>query len=262
MTFHPKPYPGVQLNRKHRLAKGLTGCWIMNEHSGDVVFDSSVNTIHGTNDGADWVPDGLNFSGAERVELGKVLIGDLDAFTISARFNGAAGGSIYAEGYTVNAQWTILFQIDDGAPFSARIYFKENNVWKALCVGTTAVNDGWHTATISQKSKSFRTIYIDGIPEATNNDVVGDMSIINTANIGVLERTDLAAYFVGEIAYVHTHNRAFSDDDADLYNRDPYGMFKRSMIPTSMCYTTPVGAIMNQFQGPNIGADLFNGALL
>lgn len=239
MTFHQKPQLGIQLNHKHPLAKGLINCWIMNETTGDIVFDRGSLYNHGANLGANWIPKGLNFAGAERVELPILSIEDRATFTISTRFNGAAGGIMYGEGFNGDTQWTILLQIDDGAPFSGRYYVKDNNVWKALTAGTTTVNDGWHTVSISQKSKSFRTIYIDGIPEGTNNDVIGDMSTLNTANIGVLERTALAAYFVGDIAYMHIHDFAFTDADADLYNRDPHGMFKRSMLPPSMYYISP-----------------------
>jgi len=262
MTFYPKPQLGVKLNHKHPLAKGLISCWIMNETTGDIVFDSGRKDYNGTYTGAVWVPRGLNFNGAERVQIERVPIGNLEAFTISARFNGAAAGIVYGEGFNGNANWALFMGIDNGAPFSTRFYIKENGAWKALTTGTTPVNDGWHTVTLSQINKSSRTIYVDGIPEETDVDAVGDMSILNTSNIGVLERDAFGSYFVGDVAYVHLHNRGFSDSDAELYNRDPHGMFERSMIPTLMSYVAPSGAIMNQFQGPNIGADLFNGALL
>jgi len=264
MTFHPKPYPGIQLNKKHRLAKGLTGCWMMNEHSGNVVFDSSVNTIHGTNSGANWIPDGLNFAGAEYVSLSKVPIGDLDTYTISLRFNGigGAGTIMYGEGFSGDNEWAMFVGIAANDPWGAWFTVKENNVWKAEILGTTTVNDGWHTISLSQKNRSYRTMYVDGIPEVVEETAIGDMSILDTATIGALERLAVASFYIGDIAYVHTHNRGFSDADAKKYNRDPHGMFERSMIPTSMCYTAPAEAIMNLFQGPNIGADLFNGALL
>ena len=263
MTFHLKPQLGVQLNHKHPLARGLIGCWMMNESSGNLVADSSPERHNGTNSGASWIPHGLEFDGADRVQLSHPIANNLDAFSISARFNGAAGGIVYGEGYSGNANWALFMGIDPNAPFSARFFIKENATWKATTIGTTPINDGWHNVSFSQKNKSSRTIYIDGVPEDTDTDTVGDMSTLNTSNIGVLERDTLGSYFVGDIAYVHLHNRALSNSDIYQYNRDPHGMFNRLMTPITMSYVTPpVGAIMNQFQGPNIGADLFNGALL
>lgn len=263
MTFHPKPQPGIQLNHKHPMAEGLIGCWMMNESSGDVVFDSSPERHNGANSGADWIPLGLEFDGADKIQLSHPIANNLDAFTISARFNGAAGGIVYAEGYNGDANWALFMGIDPNPPYSGRFFIKENATWKATTIGTTPINDGWHNVSFSQKNKSSRTIYIDGVPEDTDTDTVGDMSTLNTSNIGVLERDTFGSYFVGDIAYVHLHNRALSNSDIYQYNRDPHGMFNRSMTPITMSYVTPpVGAIMNQFQGPNIGADLFNGALL
>jgi len=42
-----KPPLGVQLNRKHPLARGLAGCWLMNEAAGDIINDLSGNANTG-----------------------------------------------------------------------------------------------------------------------------------------------------------------------------------------------------------------------
>lgn len=262
MTFHQKPRLETQLNKKHQLATGLIGSWIMNESSGNIIFDSSPERHNGTNIGADWIPHGLDFDGTDRIQLLHPIVNNHDAFTISARFNGAAGGIVYAEGYSGNANWALFMGIEADPPYSARFYIKENGPWIALTTGTTTVNDGWHTVSLSQLNKSYRTIYIDGVPEEVDTDTVGDLSTMDTSNIGVLERDTFGSYFVGEIGYVHIHRRGFSDADAELYNRKPFAMFKRPISPAQQSYVAPpIGAIMNQFQGPNIGADLFNGAL-
>jgi len=260
MTFHQKPQLGVQLNHKHPLAKGLIGCWIMNEATGDIVLDSGRYDYHGTNNGAIWVPDGLNFAGAEHVSLSGVPIGNLDTYTISLRFNGTGGGGtiMYGEGFSGDAQWAIFIGIGANDPWPGWFFIKENNVWKGEILGTSTVNDGWHTISVSQKNRSYRTMYIDGIPETVEETAIGDMSILDKATIGALERDAVGSFYIGDIAYAHTHNRAFSDTDALKYHRKPHEMFERPMLPTSMYYKT----IMNLFQGPNTGADLFNGALL
>lgn len=236
MTFHQKPRLGAQLNKKHKLAKGLIGSWLMNESSGDIIFDSSLERHNGTNLGASWVPLGLDFDGADRIQLSHPIVNNHDAFTISSKFNGAAGGIVYAEGYSADTNWSLFMGIDPNAPFSARFFYKENNVWKGLTTGTTPVNDGWHVVSLSQINKSYRTIYIDGIPEEVDTDAVGDMSILDTSNIGVLERSILGSYFVGDIAYVHLHNRGFSDTDAELYNRKSHAMFRPEMSPAVLYF--------------------------
>ncbi|MCK5025117.1 MAG: LamG domain-containing protein, partial [Nanoarchaeota archaeon] len=221
-----KPRLGTRLNTKHPLSKGLIGCLLMNEKTGDKIFNSGIENFYGTNIGADWTPEGLYFGGADRVSVPKVLINDHAAFTISATFNGTADNIIYGEGYDGDSEWAIFLGIEADPPYSARFLIKENNVWKASTVGTSQVNVGWHTVSVVQKNKSSRTIFIDGVPEATNTDVVGDMSILNTANVGVLERTTFVSYFTGGINQLYIHNRALADAEVKLYKADPYKIFE------------------------------------
>ena len=89
-----KPYRGTPLNKNHPLARGLAGCWVMNEGTGFKVFDLSGNGNTGTMTGmtnSDWVPgtDGyaLDFDGTDDY----IAVGDRsslqfsDAFTIMIR---------------------------------------------------------------------------------------------------------------------------------------------------------------------------------
>jgi hypothetical protein len=39
-----KPIRGLQLNKSHPLARGLVGCWLLNEGTGHKVFDLSGNS--------------------------------------------------------------------------------------------------------------------------------------------------------------------------------------------------------------------------
>ncbi len=225
MIYIPKPKLGTPLNTKHPLAKGLVGSFLLNEKTGNKIINSSIGNSHSTNIGADWIPEGLYFDGADRASVPKVLVGDNDAFTICARFNGAAGGIIYGEGYS-GGGWALFLGIEASPPYSARFLIREGVDWKAITVGTTTVNDGWHSVSLVQKNKSSRSIYIDGNLEATNTDTVGDISILNTANIGVLERDTFGSYFVGGINQVYIHDRGISGAEAKLYSREPYAIFQ------------------------------------
>ena len=262
MTFNQKPRLGKSINIKHPSAKGLISSWLMNESSGDIVFDSSHEKYHGTNLGAVWVPQGLDFDGADRIQLAEPIINNHDAFTITARFNGAAGGIVYAEGYSGDTNWALFMGIDPNPPYSGRFFYKENNVWKGITVGTTAVNDGWHTVSLSQLNKSYRTIYIDGIPEAVNTDTVGDMSTLNVANIGVLERSTFGSYFIGDMEYVHLHDRGLIDSEVKLHTRDPYGMFRPAILPQNLYrYLNDTGILSGKIIIRDVSVVLVDGLL-
>ena len=123
MTFHQKPRLGAQVNHKQPLTKDLIASWLMNEASGDIVFDSSLEKHHGANLGASWMPLGMNFGGADRIQLAGPIVNNHDEFTITSRFNGAAGGIVYAEGYNGNTNWALFMGIDPNPPYSGQFFF-------------------------------------------------------------------------------------------------------------------------------------------
>ena len=195
-------------------SENATGVWDsnfvvvqhLNETPAGTTYDSTSNNNDGTTagmDSADQVPgqiDGsLDFDGADRIPLTSLAVDNNAAFTISTWMNGTAGGIAYGEGYSGDDAWAMFLGIDPNSPYSARFYYKESGSWKALTTGTTQVNDTWHHVVLSQASKSSRTIYIDGVAEETDTDAVGDMSTLDTTNIGVLERATFGSYFVGLI---------------------------------------------------------------
>ena len=64
-----KPVVGSTINWGHPLAKGLVGCWLMNERRGNKVRDISNHGNHGTNIGVNWkssiLGNSLDFDGTD-----------------------------------------------------------------------------------------------------------------------------------------------------------------------------------------------------
>ncbi|MDY6835535.1 MAG: LamG-like jellyroll fold domain-containing protein [Chloroflexota bacterium] len=68
-----KPSRGAELNRTHRLARGLCGCWLFNEGSGTKLMDytrqGSIGTTYDMNDATNWIAGnsghGLFFDGVD-----------------------------------------------------------------------------------------------------------------------------------------------------------------------------------------------------
>ena len=195
-------------------SENATGVWDsnfvvvqhLNETPAGTTYDSTSNNNDGTTTGMDsadqvtgQVDGSLDFDGADRIPLTSLAVDNNAAFTISTWMYGEPGGIAYGEGYSVDTSWALFLGVEENSPYSARFYYKENNAWKALTTGTTQVNDTWHHVVLSQASKSSRTMYIDGVAEETDTEAVGDMSTLDTASIGVLERSDFASYFVGQI---------------------------------------------------------------
>ena len=206
-------------------SENITGVWDsnfklvqhLNETPAGTTYDSTSNNNDGTTvnmTSADQVSgqvDGsLDLDGDDHISLTSQAIDNNVAFTISTWMNGTDGDIAYGEGYDGNDNWALFLGIDGSPPYSARFYVKDNNVWKALTKGTTQVNDSYHYVTLSQTNKSHRTIYIDGQPEETTTTTYGDMSTLNTANIGVLERSAFGSYFVGGLDELRVSDTARS----------------------------------------------------
>ena len=164
-----------------------------NNNDGTTVNMTSADQVSGQVDGS------LDFDGDDHISLTSLAVENNSAFTISTWMNGTDGDIAYGEGYDGDAAWALFLGIDGSSPYSARFYIKENNVWKALSVGTTQINDSWHHVVLTQTNKSYRTILIDGVLENTTTSTYGNMSTLNTASIGVLERSTYGSYFVGGI---------------------------------------------------------------
>jgi len=56
-----KPPRGAVLDVTHPLARGLVGCWLLNEGTGNKAWDFSLNQNSGTICGCYWTADGLRF---------------------------------------------------------------------------------------------------------------------------------------------------------------------------------------------------------
>ena len=187
-----------------------------NNNDGTTVNLTSADQVSGQVDGS------LDLDGDDHISLSNVAIGNNAAFTISTWMNGADGTIVYGEGYSGDTAWAAFLGIVADTNISC-YYIKENNAWKAITLGTTQVNDGWHYITLTQINKSYRTIYIDGVAEDTNTDTVGDMSILDTASIGVLERATFTSYLIGTVDELRISDSARSAEWTKTeYNNTAY----------------------------------------
>lgn len=262
-----KPVRGTQLNRTHSLAKGLVGCWIFNELTGETVFDLSGNSNNGTlENGVAWGSDGLEFDGVDDY----VNLGDMAGKCIS---DPSVCGAITVE------MWIYIkggyYIISSGAQTNSRgFYLSYHNGSRVVGLrdGTnewalTGVNmplNEWHHYIFTWDGSNL-TYYVDGAISATDSSpaskVVGDTNTI--LSIGC-PNSGLGAFTSNSsISSVSIWNQAKSAEEIAWLYREPYAMFEPAFNP-ALLYSAapPVGAIMNQFQKANIGADLYNGVLI
>ncbi len=121
-----------------------------------------------------------------------------------------------------------------------------------LSVGT------WHCVAVSIAGTAA-TIWVDGSP-AGSGTAGSQRAFSGLAHIGAAG-FDLFMY-TGKIAFIAIYSRCLAPSEIQHLSRNHLAMLRRrSRFPVSVP-AAPTGAIMNQFQASNLGADLFNGTLI
>ena len=179
-----KPFRGTLLNKTHPLVRGLGSCWIMNEGSGDKIFDLAGNE-HGTNSGADWIPtvkgSGLDFNGSsDYVEIAnssEILEFPTGSFSIEV---GIIPSSDDLEGMIVfygdtNDEWYAISQ--SRAPDVLQ-FVVDDDTTKTGVVESITVNVGqyYHLVGVRHVPDDNLYLYRDGELVATQTDGSGDIS--------------------------------------------------------------------------------------
>ncbi len=248
-----KPYRGIQLNKTHPLARGLVGCWIMNEGIGGIIFDISGNNIYGSFSGATWETEGVYFNGVSYyIELQETdvtkITGDIsvavklrvddatdDGYIIAQRSGGDNSWRLWTEDEG-RIQWTI----DTGAPTDVNI---------------TPVSNGDILSIVGTWDQSNMFLYKNGVQAATIAKSGAMSSLGYPITLGTKPNGALH-YFEGVIYYAYIWNRALSAQEASWFHRNPYAMFEQESrvqllsVGAPPVGNAPTGAIYGPLYGP------------
>jgi len=237
-----KPTRGIRLNKSHPLARGLVGCWLFNEGSGNKVFDLSGNNQTGT------LQADAHF---EAGKYGSVIDFDGDDY-ISVVTNRDIGNGSYAivsrikTGTDVTGSTRVILGKRNTAgryPFELEINnyiinktqlgvnrFDGTSSEKVLS-GTDAIanKDYWVAGTWDGTNLK---LYVDGILKNTvDASALGDSSNTDNYSIGAREKSGSELHWDGKINYVYLYNRALSASEIALLYREPFCMFDRVWRP-------------------------------
>ena len=264
-----KPFRGMQLNRSHPLAKGLVGCWVMNEAAGGKIFDLSGNGNDGTIiSSPKWGSDGLNFDGTDDfVDMGVVNQVDAAAavtIIMSVKPTVNRDHWMFARSIGTTSTDVFILWVDDvcgagdGAGNTDTFAFNVGSASEATnrVNGDTGLRtlNTWQTVA-GVFNGTYRGLYHNGVLNAEHNSGV-QTTIVSSANefyIGqweVFEINDLE----GGIQYAYIYNRALSANEIAWLNREPYAMFQREISPGILYYEAAAGVSPTSvFYGPFIG---------
>lgn len=269
------PPVGARLNRSHPLAKGLVGCWLMNEGNGDVVYDVSGNGNNGTltnmDPETDWVSGAfgraLDFDGInDYVKMSAGALKVTKNITISAWVRAANSNdkdSIIAwDSGSVDAYG--MYLKDSGSVDAACFFIKTlDNGSVKVCknfVAGTIVDGQWYHMVGVYDGMNAR-VYLDAIEQASGT-ASGNLAYSEFGNQSLNIGADQVRFREALIADVCIFNRALTSQEIKQLYITPYAMFERPSYVQFFDVAPAVGAIMSQMQCSNLGADLYNGTLI
>jgi len=254
-----KPFRGAQLNKAHPLAHDIVGAWLLNEGSGNIIFDASGYGHNGAITASPiWAagPTGgvLNFS----------LSVDNDTIIIPAtsKFDSVVGA---------NSEYTIStwFKTDATSIGSTQYLFMKGRISEEspaiglrvnvsgviehsffgggssrVLTGMKTVDDQiWHHVVATYSALGGRhVIYVDGIED--NSGVQTIQIDAHTYNVSIGSRvSQISDEFDGNIAQTYFWNRALTVAEVRSLYTDPYAMFE---MPTSPALFYVVATIPTQ----------------
>ncbi len=236
--FLPKPDGSPE----GRLIASLIGCWLMNEGTGDRIFDLSGNGNPGNITGATWDSGkfgyALKYDGtSDEVNFGDVLDNILTAgFTFSIWLNvssntggpvryilnksnglSSGGGFMLAQGGTSLGQNKIGIWLLDGSAPSPSF----------LTSATLPLNQDVHlTATWDGTTASGNIkIYFNGVKQAGVEAAYGTIPITNNFDLRIGPQDGGTLTVIGIVDNLNIFNRALSASEITLLNREPFCMF-------------------------------------
>jgi len=219
-----KPVLGSQIRLGHPLAKGLVGCWLMNEGSGDKVQDLSGNQRTGTlSSTATWSAadsgPGVNCAAnGQKITTVIPVLGPTGTCVI--RFNGNAtpatlGRFFAAEGGTAS------FYLSRST--STALQFEIGGIGGIVTYGALW-GTGWHTIVVTwDDAANLRTHYLNG--KYVDQTTTAFVFPTNFTSFTIGDRVANDRTVGGQFSWFSLFNRVLSASEIAQLYREPFCMF-------------------------------------
>lgn len=244
-----KPPLGAQIDWGHPLAKGLVGCWLMNEGAGLIAKDLVANNNATSKNGANWVPSlkgyAFNFDGTDDyltcgIVDGKVLDITGNKVTVSAIVK--IGSTAWAERNIVRKDrgHYNLVQLDAD---EVRFEIYNGGYVSAKTTTSPLVLNNWYHL-IGVYDGIAVSVYINGkfVISAAATGNLANTGTPETFNIGCRDNNGTPdLFFPGIIASVQVWNTALIPQQIRQLYADPYCFIKPPTVWSN--FLTAVAAV-------------------
>jgi hypothetical protein len=238
-----KPTRALQINWSHPLARGLTGCWLINEATGEIVADCgprrSNGSFHYSASAPAWKPgkhgSALEFGTERCVDCGTDKFGWELTNEVSV---------VASVNQNANQTNTVFARSNFVRPCKLSAYTSGRFKWWVYTDGTyctinstsSHATDGSecvHVAGVWRAGNG--RLYVNGAQEASESASSGSLSFINDSQpVGIGGTYQAGNYYYcwnGRIDYVFIYNRVLSAEEIRWLYREPFAMFARPISP-------------------------------
>ena len=241
-----KPIRAIQINWSHPLARGLAGCWLLNEGTGEIVADCGPRrnngSFHYSTAAPSWKPSKhgscLEFGTERLIDCGTGKLG----WDITNEISVVA--SVNQSAYQTNIIFARSAYV---RPCKLSSYIAGRFKWLVYTDGTDcSINSTSHHAIDGSEYVHVAGIwrcgdgrlYINGVQEVSESSSSGNLNFINESQPvsigGTYEGGSYYPCFNGKIEYVFVYNRALSAEQVRWLYREPFALFARPISPASI----------------------------
>jgi len=243
-----KPPLGVRIDRGHPLAQGMQGRWLLNEASGQTLFDCSGQDRHGSTSGQSGGFIDRTVGGGG---LGLLSTGDFTKIATLPTMNydlpgreGATvsavvsrGSPVYSRGYIffLARELATYFRFVIGVTSSHRVLVYARSATESASTvyaessATLSAERVYCLAAVADLPNNKIRIYIDGRLDSETNVSFAQTTFADwipySANLAGA-KSAASAQFVGTIYDAAIWNRALTGDEIRQLHTEPYGMFE------------------------------------
>jgi len=256
-----KPVRSLQINFSHPLARGLAGCWLLNEGTGKNIADYGLRRRHGK----------FHYSTTEPAwKAGKY--GSCLEFG-SERCIEILG--CHKFGWDITQELSVVALVNHGANQSNTIFARSKFIHPVRLTGSTSgrvrlwvYTDGVDCNIISTSSHATDgsewihasgtwkmgdgKLYVNGFLEASESSSTGTLNTTDDKFVGI-GGTYEAGYqecWIGKIEYIFIYNRVLSAEEVEWLYREPFAMFespvRQESMLTSIAVVTLTGSVNAQ----------------
>jgi len=216
-----KPIRGSLLNRSHPLARGLVGCWLLNELTGKIIFNSLDRTSSlAWTETITWDGQGLNCDGVScQITVATTAFQGIGSgpYTLFSRINMRSSPS----------EVSGIMAFDDVAPgWHIRTDLGLEGYHDGFfAAGTTYLTaDEWGTGCWRRRSTASNggDYFVNGV---FSNTFTHSSSLPNPTTIRLFGYGYENESFKGTCEFVFFWNRALTASEISWLHREPYCMF-------------------------------------